>query len=107
MNKAELVDLVAESIGEPKTVVRKAIASITDAIRSELGSGKDVALFDFGTFKVIERITRTGRNPRTFDFGTFKVIERQARTGRNPKTGEPIEIQARKAVKFKAGKLLK
>ena len=86
MNKTELVDLVAESIGEPKTVVRKAIASITDEIRRELGSGKDVVLFDFGTFKVIEKMARTGRNPRT---------------------GEPIEIQARKAVKFRPGKLLK
>ena len=86
MNKTELVDLVAKSIDEPKTVVRKAIASITDAIREELGNGRSVVLFDFGT---------------------FAVIEKMARTGRNPKTGEPIEIQARKAVRFKPGKLLK
>ncbi|MGL6168258.1 MAG: HU family DNA-binding protein, partial [Fusobacteriaceae bacterium] len=28
------------------------------------------------------------------------------RLGRNPKTGEEIKIEAKKAVKFKAGKLL-
>lgn len=37
-------------------------------------------------------------------FGTFKVIERKARTGRNPRTGEPIEIPAKKAITFKPAK---
>ena len=40
-------------------------------------------------------------------FGTFKVVERQARTGRNPKTGENIPIPAHKAVKFVPGKTLR
>jgi len=39
-------------------------------------------------------------------FGTFSVVQRNARTGRNPQTGETITIKARKAVKFKAGKEL-
>jgi len=41
------------------------------------------------------------------DFGSFKVVERAAKEGRNPQTGEPIEIPAKKVVKFEAGKGLK
>ena len=40
-------------------------------------------------------------------FGTFTVVERAARTGRNPHTGEPLEIPARKAPDFKFGKNIK
>ena len=40
-------------------------------------------------------------------FGSFKTSERAARTGRNPKTGETMEIGARTAVSFSAGKRLK
>ena len=36
-------------------------------------------------------------------FGSFSVTEKAARKGVNPKTKQPIEIAARKAVKFKAG----
>ena len=38
--------------------------------------------------------------------GTFKVVERAARTGRNPRTGEQISIPARRQVKFVPGKSL-
>lgn len=38
--------------------------------------------------------------------GTFKVVERAARTGRNPRTGEQISIPARRQVKFTASKSL-
>lgn len=41
------------------------------------------------------------------NFGSFTVLEKKARNGRNPKTGEPIEIPASKAVKFKVAKFLK
>lgn len=40
-------------------------------------------------------------------FGKIEVVDRAARAGRNPKTGEPIHIEASKAVKFTAGKTLK
>lgn len=38
--------------------------------------------------------------------GTFKVVERAARTGRNPRTGEAIHIPARRQVKFTVSKSL-
>jgi len=40
-------------------------------------------------------------------FGTFEVVERAAREGRNPQTGETMPIPASKAPRFKAGKALK
>jgi len=40
-------------------------------------------------------------------FGSFKVVHRKARKGRNPRTGEDIQIPASKAVKFTPGKALK
>jgi DNA-binding protein HU-beta len=47
-----------------------------------------------------DKLTLTG-------FGTFSVVKRKARTGRNPQTGKEIKIPARKVAKFKAGNLLK
>jgi DNA-binding protein HU-beta len=40
-------------------------------------------------------------------FGTFKVVKRKARKGRNPATGEEIDIKATTAPKFVPGKALK
>lgn len=36
--------------------------------------------------------------------GSFHVVDRAARTGRNPGTGESIAIPARKVVRFTMGK---
>ena len=40
-------------------------------------------------------------------FGTFSVVKRKARIGRNPKTGEAIRIAAKVMPKFKAAKAFK
>ena len=40
-------------------------------------------------------------------FGSFEIIDRKARNGRNPQTGEKIFIKASKSVKFSAGEKLK
>jgi DNA-binding protein HU-beta len=40
-------------------------------------------------------------------FGTFGVVKRKARKGRNPRTGAAINIPAAKSPKFTAGKALK
>ena len=39
-------------------------------------------------------------------WGKFEVAERAARVCKNPKTGEAVNVEAKKVVKFKAGKLL-
>jgi DNA-binding protein HU-beta len=50
---------------------------------------------------------KTGDTVTLVGFGTFKVVERKARKGRNPQTGEEIDIKASKAPKFTPGKALK
>lgn len=40
-------------------------------------------------------------------FGKFTIAEREARQGRNPQTGEAIQIEASKNVRFKAASALK
>ena len=54
----------------------------------------------------LEEALEEGNDVSFIGFGKFEVIERAERLGRNPKTGEDIIIDAKKAVKFKAGKAL-
>ena len=54
--------------------------------------------------KVLDNIKKnTTKGVQLIGFGSFAVVERKARKGRNPQTGEVIKIKASKAVKFKAG----
>ena len=41
------------------------------------------------------------------DFGIFEVREQAARTAQNPKTLEKIKVPAKRAVKFKMGRIMK
>jgi len=50
---------------------------------------------------------KKGERASLVGFGTFTVTRRRARTGRNPQTGAPIQIPARRVVRFTAGKSLK
>ncbi len=59
---------------------------------------------------VLEEITKIlsqGKEIVFTGFGKFFVVQRKTRMGVNPKTGEKIKIAAKKAPKFKAGKILK
>jgi DNA-binding protein HU-beta len=40
-------------------------------------------------------------------FGTFSIVKRKARKGRNPKTGEAVKIAAKFTPKFKPTKAFK
>ncbi len=86
MTKAELASSVAEKAGISKAEAEKAVSACIDSITEALKGGDKVSLIGFGV---------------------FSVGERAARTGKNPSTGEPIQIPAAKAAKFKAGKALK
>jgi DNA-binding protein HU-beta len=86
VNKAELVDAVAESADISKAAATRAVDGMVAAVSSALQNGDQVSLVGFGTFSVKERAARTGRNPRT---------------------GETINIAASKNPVFKAGKALK
>lgn len=86
MNKVELIETIASKSGISKKDVEKTIHAFTNVVTDALVDGDKVQIVGFGT---------------------FEVIERAARTGRNPKTGESIKIDASKSPKFKAGKSLK
>lgn len=86
MNKTELIEAVGSKSGLNKKDTENTINAFTSIITNTLADGDKVSI--------------TG-------FGTFDVVERAARTGRNPQTGETIQIAASKSPKFKAGKTLK
>lgn len=58
-------------------------------------------------FEVISDSLVQGDQVSISNFGSFGTKARPARTGRNPQTGDPIEIEARRAVSFKASQKLK
>jgi DNA-binding protein HU-beta len=82
MNKAELVDAMAENAGISKADAKRALDAFIDTTSVALKKGDRVALVGFGS---------------------FSVSERAARKGRNPQTGKEITIKAKKVVKFKPG----
>jgi len=82
MNKAELIDAMASESKLTKADAKKALDAFINVTSSSLKKGEKVVLIGFGT---------------------FDVSDRSARTGRNPQTGKPIQISAKKVVKFKAG----
>ncbi len=86
MNKGELVEQVSNWTGLTKKASREAVDAIASVITDTLARG--------------EKVTLVG-------FGTFKVMQRKARTGRNPQTGQSIQIPAKKVPRFRPGKDLK
>lgn len=86
MNKTELVEAMASKSELTKKDAEKALKALTETVAEQLAKGDKIALVGFGT---------------------FDVVEKAAREGRNPSTGKKIKIAACKAPKFKAGKALK
>lgn len=86
MNKGDLVDLVAERLGESRVqaqrIVDVVLSSMTEGLQSE------------------EKVVLSG-------FGTFRRKYRKGRVGRNPATNEPIQIPGAHTVAFTPSKTLK
>ena len=82
MNKTQLIDAIATEAGLTKTDAKKAIDAFIKTTSEQLKDGEKIALVGFGT---------------------FSITERSARVGRNPKTGEKIEVEKKRVVRFKAG----
>ncbi len=85
MNKKGLIDQVSEAMEMPRTDATRSVEVVLDTIAEALFSGDSVQLLGFGT---------------------FSLRDRAARTGRNPSTGQPIDIPAKRDVKFKGGSKL-
>jgi len=58
-------------------------------------------------FAIVGATLKKGDAVSIAGFGSFKVVERKARKGRNPRTSQEIQIPASRAVKFIPGKALK
>lgn len=85
MTKAELIALMADEAGISKAAGALALDAYITAVTKNLKK--------IGKFGLV-------------GFGTFSVVKRKAREGRNPQTGKTIKIPAKKVVKFKPGKAL-
>ena len=85
MNKAELVASVAEAANTTKVKAEMVLNGVLENMVKTMRNGEKVSLLGFGTFSVVERVEKKGRNPQT---------------------GEDIIIPAHNAVKFKPGKIL-
>jgi len=86
MNKAQLIDAVANAADISKKDASQAVDAVVTQIKESLAEGDTVTLIGFGTFAVRERAERKGRNPRT---------------------NEEIVIPSAKVPVFKPGKALK
>ena len=86
MNKAELINAVAELTDLSRQECRKAVHATLEAITNALATGESVKLSGFGSFEAKERASRIGHNPRT---------------------GEEITVPASRTITFKTGKKLK
>lgn len=86
MNKDSLIGAMAEKSGltrkDSESALNSFIESVTDALARK------------------EKVTLIG-------FGTFSVVTRASRTGRNPSTGQPMDIPAKDIPKFSPGTNLK
>ncbi len=85
MTKADLIGIMADEAGITKAAASTALDTFIAAVSKELKKSGKLGLVGFGT---------------------FSVVKRKAREGRNPQTGKAIKIPAKKVVKFKAGKTL-
>jgi len=65
VNKAELVDAIAQDTGLTKRDAQAALNSFIGVVQKQLKKGEDVAITGFGKFSVAKRSARTGRNPQT------------------------------------------
>jgi len=82
MNKAELITAMAEKACMTKVDAKAALEAFVCSASEALAKGDKLALIGFGTFSIVQRPERKGRNPRT---------------------KKELMIPAKKVVKFKAG----
>ena len=81
MSRRDLVNRVADATGHPKTHVDQVVVRFLEELGADLAADGQVQLRGFGG---------------------FQTVELPARVGRNPRTGEPVDIPARRHVRFRA-----
>jgi len=86
ITKKELIDRIVESTHTKRITVKTTIQHFLDEIVAELARNNRLEFRDFGVFE-----------PKM----------RAAKTGQNPKTLEQVQVPAKRAVKFKIGRVMK
>jgi DNA-binding protein HU-beta len=86
MTKNELVRELAEDHSLP----RKQVAELVEALLEKMTG-----------------VLRSGDKVQLPPFGQFKIRDRAARIARNPQTGAPVNVPAKRVLKFIPGKPLK
>ena len=78
---------------------------IAESLHTDFGlTKKDCIVFVNDIIDIIIDGLRTKGYVKIHNFGTFKVVNKKRRIGRNPKTMEDVMISERKVVKFKPSK---
>ena len=84
-NKTDLIEALAVELNLSVAKTWKIVNTILESMSEALGRGESIQIRGFGTFKVKQ-------------YGSY--------TGRNPKTGEPQAIKPKKLPVFTVGKHL-
>jgi integration host factor subunit alpha len=84
-------------------------AEIVQAVHARLEgcSKKEAADLVDEVFEALKETLGRGEKVKISGFGNFVLRDKRARQGRNPQTGDPIRIEARRVLSFKASQLLK
>lgn len=85
MNKAELIEALADKAGLQKQNAKNVLEAYIDIVTEKMSQKEEISIVGFGTLI-----------PK----------DQSSRMARNPKTGTPVMIKARSTVKFKPGKFL-
>ena len=86
MNRSELIQILASKYDLKNGDAAESVKIVLDAITESLENGDRVEIRGFGSFHIVDRAGRVGRNPRT---------------------GESVNIPAKKIPHFKPGKELR
>jgi integration host factor subunit beta len=84
--KKELMDKIAEKTGVTQSTVKTIVQQFLDEITSEVAKSNRLEFRDFGVFEVKQQAPRISQNPKTL---------------------EPVEVPAKRKVKFKMGRLMR
>lgn len=86
MTKADLIAKLSNDVEISKAQAGRSLDALIESISGCLSKGDKISILGFGT---------------------WKVVKRKARKGRNPKTGKALKIAASKAPVFRPSAKLK
>ena len=80
---------------------------IAESLHTDFGlTKKDWIIFVNDIIDIIIEGLKTNGYVKIHNFGSFKVIRKKSRLGRNPKTMEDVMISERNVLKFKPSKII-